>query len=53
MRKLLRATLVLVLVLQWGCSAANRPGWLHEPGWNKPWTYRAGVAFTRAIPDPA
>jgi outer membrane protein OmpA-like peptidoglycan-associated protein len=24
--------------------AANRPGWLQEPGWNKPWTYRSGVA---------
>jgi OOP family OmpA-OmpF porin len=44
MRGLSRTALVLVLLLQWGCSAANRPSWLQEPGWNKPWTYRAGVA---------
>lgn len=44
MRGLSRTALVLVLLLQWGCSAANRPGWLQEPGWNKPWTYRSGVA---------
>lgn len=36
--------LVVLLLVQAGCSAANRPGWLHEPGWNKPWTYRSGVA---------
>jgi outer membrane protein OmpA-like peptidoglycan-associated protein len=44
MRSLSRTVLALVLLLQWGCSAANRPGWLAEPGWNKPWTYRSGVA---------
>lgn len=44
MRGLSRTALVLVLLLQWGCSAANRPGWLQEPGWNKPWTYRSAVA---------
>ncbi len=36
--------LIVLLLVQAGCSAANRPGWLHEPGWNKPWTYRSGVA---------
>ena len=44
MRGVSRAVLALILLLQWGCSAANRPGWLQEPGWDKPWTYRAGVA---------
>lgn len=44
MRGLSRTALALLLLLQWGCSAANRPGWLQEPGWSKPWTYRAGVA---------
>ena len=44
MRGLSRTGLALLLLLQWGCSAANRPGWLQEPGWNKPWTYRSGVA---------
>jgi OOP family OmpA-OmpF porin len=36
--------LAALLLAQAGCSAANRPGWLQEPGWNKPWTYRSGVA---------
>jgi outer membrane protein OmpA-like peptidoglycan-associated protein len=36
--------LAALLLVQAGCSAANRPGWLQEPGWNKPWTYRSGVA---------
>lgn len=40
----LRAGLAALVLLQAGCSAANRPSWLHEPGWNKPWTYRSGVA---------
>ena len=44
MRGLSRSALALVLLLQWGCSAANRPGWLQQPGWSKPWTYRSGVA---------
>jgi hypothetical protein len=44
MRGLSRTALVLLLLLQWGCSTANRPGWLQRPGWDKPWTYRAGVA---------
>ena len=42
--RLLRGALALLLLVQFGCSAANRPGWLQEPGWNKPWTYRSGVA---------
>ncbi|MBX3024404.1 OmpA family protein [bacterium] len=36
--------LAALLLVQAGCSAANRPGWLQEPGWNKPWSYRSGVA---------
>lgn len=40
----LRGLLAGLLLAQAGCSAANRPGWLQEPGWNKPWTYRSGVA---------
>jgi OOP family OmpA-OmpF porin len=44
MRGASRIVLAVALLLQWGCSAANRPGWLQEPGWNKPWTYRSGVA---------
>jgi outer membrane protein OmpA-like peptidoglycan-associated protein len=36
--------LAALLLAQAGCSAANRPGWLQEPGWNKPWSYRSGVA---------
>jgi len=40
----LRAALALLVLTQFGCSAANRPGWLQEPGWNKPWSYRSGVA---------
>jgi OOP family OmpA-OmpF porin len=39
-----RTALALLLLVQWGCSAANRPSWLQEPGWNKPWTYRSAVA---------
>ncbi len=39
-----RTGLALLLLVQGGCSAANRPGWLQEPGWDKPWTYRSGVA---------
>ena len=42
--RLLRGLLAALLLVQAGCSAANRPGWLQEPGWNKPWTYRSGVA---------
>ncbi|MFN8641142.1 MAG: OmpA family protein [Candidatus Binatia bacterium] len=42
--RFLRAALAASLLAQAGCSAANRPGWLQEPGWNKPWTYRSGVA---------
>ena len=42
--RLLRGLLAALLLAQAGCSAANRPGWLQEPGWNKPWTYRSGVA---------
>jgi outer membrane protein OmpA-like peptidoglycan-associated protein len=42
--RLLRAALAILLLVQFGCSAANRPGWLQEPGWNKPWSYRSGVA---------
>jgi outer membrane protein OmpA-like peptidoglycan-associated protein len=44
MRAVGRTALVVLLLLQWGCSAASRPGWLQEPGWDKPWTYRSGVA---------
>lgn len=44
MRNVARSALALALLLQWGCSAGNRGGWLQEPGWNKPWTYRSGVA---------
>lgn len=44
MKGLSRTALVFLLLFNWGCSAANRPGWLQEPGWNKPWTYRTGVA---------
>jgi len=44
MRGASRTALTVVLLLQWGCSAANRPSWLQEPGWKKPWTYRSGVA---------
>jgi outer membrane protein OmpA-like peptidoglycan-associated protein len=36
--------LAALLLAQAGCSAGNRPGWLQEPGWNKPWSYRSGVA---------
>ena len=42
--RLLRGLLAALLLAQAGCSAANRPSWLQEPGWNKPWTYRSGVA---------
>ena len=42
--RLLRIVLAALLLAQAGCSAASRPGWLQEPGWNKPWTYRSGVA---------
>jgi outer membrane protein OmpA-like peptidoglycan-associated protein len=42
--RVLRGLLAVLLLVQAGCSAANRPGWLQEPGWNKPWTYRSGVA---------
>jgi outer membrane protein OmpA-like peptidoglycan-associated protein len=44
MRGLSRTALASLLLLQWGCSAANRPSWLQEAGWNKPWTYRSGIA---------
>ncbi|MGH7790451.1 MAG: OmpA family protein [Candidatus Binatia bacterium] len=44
MRRLLSAALALLMLVQVGCSAASRPDWLHEPGWNKPWTHRAGIA---------
>ena len=44
MRGVSRTALAVLLLLQWGCSAANRPSWLYEPGWKKPWTYRSGVA---------
>jgi OmpA-OmpF porin, OOP family len=44
MRGVSRTALALLLLWQWGCSAANRPDWLQEPGWSKPWTYRSGVA---------
>ena len=44
MRGVSRVALVVLLLLQWGCSAANRPSWLYEPEWKKPWTYRSGVA---------
>jgi len=44
MRSVSRTALAFLLLLQWGCSAANRPSWLQEPGWDKPWTYRSGVA---------
>jgi OOP family OmpA-OmpF porin len=39
-----RTALALLLLWHCGCSAANRPSWLAEPGWSKPWTYRSGVA---------
>lgn len=42
--RLLRAFVAVLLLVQAGCSAANRPGWLQEPAWNKPWSYRSGVA---------
>lgn len=42
--RLPRILLTVLLLVQVGCSAANRPSWLQEPGWNKPWTYRSGVA---------
>jgi OOP family OmpA-OmpF porin len=42
--RLLRGSLTALLITQAGCSAANRPGWLQEPGWNKPWSYRSAVA---------
>ncbi|MEO8605553.1 MAG: OmpA family protein [bacterium] len=44
MRRLLSAALALLMSAQMGCSAASRPDWLHEAGWNKPWTHRAGIA---------
>jgi OmpA-OmpF porin, OOP family len=44
MRGASRTALALLLLWQCGCSAENRPAWLQEPGWNKPWTYRSGVA---------
>jgi OOP family OmpA-OmpF porin len=44
MRRVTRTAFAVLLLVQWGCSAANRPSWLQEPGWNKPWTYRSGVA---------
>jgi OOP family OmpA-OmpF porin len=44
MRGVSRTALALLLLWQCGCSAANRPSWLQEPGWSKPWTYRSGVA---------
>lgn len=44
MRRVVRFGLVVVLLLQWGCSAGQRGRWLHEPGWDKPWSYRSGVA---------
>jgi len=44
MRSVSRTALAFLVLLQWGCSAANRPSWLQEPGWDKPWTYRSGVA---------
>jgi OOP family OmpA-OmpF porin len=44
MRGVSRTAVALLLLWQCGCSAANRPAWLQEPGWNKPWTYRSGVA---------
>jgi len=44
MRGVSRTAVALLVVWQCGCSAANRPAWLQEPGWNKPWTYRSGVA---------
>jgi outer membrane protein OmpA-like peptidoglycan-associated protein len=40
----LRAGLALLLLVHAGCSAASRPSWLQEPGWDKPWSYRSGVA---------
>jgi outer membrane protein OmpA-like peptidoglycan-associated protein len=43
-RRIGRCALALLLLLEWGCAAEHRPRWLHEPGWNKPWTYRSGVA---------
>lgn len=42
--RVVRALLAALLLVQAGCSAANRPDWLQKPGWNKPWTYRSGVA---------
>ncbi|MDX2170094.1 MAG: OmpA family protein [Deltaproteobacteria bacterium] len=39
-----RGALALLLLVHAGCSAASRPSWLQEPGWNKPWSYRSGVA---------
>jgi outer membrane protein OmpA-like peptidoglycan-associated protein len=44
MRRVLRTALAALLIVQCGCSAANRPSWMQEPGWNKPWTYRSGIA---------
>ncbi len=43
-RRLLRVACTILLLIQAGCSAANRPSWLQEPGWDKPWSYRSGVA---------
>ncbi len=42
--RLLRVACTVLLLVQAGCSAASRPSWLQEPGWDKPWTYRSGVA---------
>ena len=44
MRGVSRTAVALLFLWQCGCSAASRPSWLQEPGWNKPWTYRSGVA---------
>lgn len=43
-RRLLRVACAVLLLVQAGCSAANRPSWLQEPGWDKQWSYRSGVA---------
>lgn len=44
MRRVARVALVVVLLVQWGCSAGSRGSLFQEPGWTKPWTYRSGVA---------
>ncbi len=44
MRGVARSALAIVLLFEWGCSAGRHGGLLQEPGWNKPWSYRSGVA---------